>query len=188
MNKGHSQESPLEYRNRNAALGFIIGVMFGGAVDLFTGDLGIGSIVGMVLGAFLGYFGLHRIHWMEYPPGVLSRLAIAGSFFFAVLLGTYYLLDRGTSDPWQTLLPFAPLLPGLLLMFSLGNAISHLDEMQRAIQVEALAIGFGISMLVTLTFGLLGLAGSLQPNWLWVPVIMTFSWLGGKLWTRWKVR
>jgi len=188
VNKGHSQQDPMEYRNRNAALGFIIGLMFGGAVDLFIGDLGVGSILGMVLGTTLGYFGLHRIHWMEYPPGVLSRVAMTGLFFFAVLIGTFYLLDRGASDPWQSLLPFAPLFPGLLLMLSLGKAISSLDEMQKNIQVEALAIGFGISMLVTLSYGLLGLAGVRQPNWLWVPVIMTFSWLGGKLWVRWKVR
>ena len=60
--------------------------------------------------------------------------------------------------------------------------------MQRRIQAEPLAIGFGTTALVTMTVGLSGLAGTRQPNWMTVPALMSFAWLAGKLWTQWKYR
>ena len=64
----------------------------------------------------------------------------------------------------------------------------RLDELQRRIQVEAIAIGFAITALITLSYGLLGLVDIPQPNLLYVSFIMVVSWGLGKLWTMWKYR
>lgn len=170
---------------RNTAIGFTVGMLIGGLIDMLTGDLGIFTILGMLTGSILGRYGLKRMHWMEYPRGVLMRLIASGLFFFTVLLGTFYLLDQGIIQPLEPFLPYAPLLPGILFILSLAYAISSLDELQRRIQVEAIAIGFGITAMICIAISLSGLTGTAQPNWLLVPVIMTFSWLIGKLWTRW---
>lgn len=173
---------------RNTAIGFTVGMLLGGLIDMLTGDLGVFTILGMLIGSILGRYDLKRVHWMEYPRGVLMWLISLGLFFFTVLLGTFYLLDRGITQSLEPVLPYAPLLPGILFILALGYAISSLDELQRRIQVEAIAIGFGITALICMTIGLSGLTGTAQLNWLLVPVIMTFSWLIGKLWTRWNYR
>jgi cell shape-determining protein MreD len=188
MNNNQGEVRSSDNARRNTAIGLVIGMMLGSFVDLYTGDLGIATILGMVLGGLIGYYRLGRVHLMEYPQGVLTRVVIAGVIFFIVLFGTYYLLERETNQLLRSILPFAPALPGLFLFISIGYAFSKLDELQRKIQIEAIAIGFGITAIVSLTYGLLGLTGTPQPNWTLVPVIMTFSLLIGKLWTRWKYR
>lgn len=173
---------------QNTAIGFTVGMLLGGLIDMLTGDIGVFSILGMLMGSILGRYGLKRIHRMEYPRSVLMWLIASGLFFFTVLIGTFYLLDRGATLSLEPILPYAPLLPGILFILALGYALSSLDELQRRIQVEAIAIGFGITAIICMMIGLLGLTGTIQPNWLLVPVIMTFSWLIGKLWTRWHYR
>lgn len=188
MNKPLINGQSPEGKRRNTAIGFIVGLMLGGLVDVFTGDVGIWTILGMVLGSLLGYTGLEHLNWMEYPKGILARVAGAGIFFFAALFGTYYALSQGTLQYFLPILPYVPVLPGFLFVATIGYAFSRLDELQSRIQIESIAIGFGITAMISLTYGLLGLTGVPQPNWLLVPVIMTFSWLAGKLWTRWKYR
>ena len=177
-----------ERSRENIAIGFVVGMLIGGLFDLYTGEYGIGTIIGMIAGAVFGSRGLQRIHLMEYPPGVLRNLAMAGTLFLIFFVGSVYMINHEIGNSFQTILAFAPLIPGFLFVVALGNAISSLDELQRRIQVEAIAIGFGITALITVTFGLLGLTGTPQPNWMYVTVNMTFSWLAGKLWTRWKYR
>lgn len=177
-----------EQIRRDTAIGFVVGMMLGGLIDLYTGDLGLVTIAGMIAGSLVGYYGSRRIHWMEYPPGVLSRIILAGALFIVALFGSLTALERGTTDALQAILPFAPLVPGILLILAIGYALSTLDELQRRIQVEAMAIGFGITALVAMTYGLLGIRGTPQPSGMLLLVVMTASWLAGKLWTRWKYR
>lgn len=186
--KGQSETNSGRNVRRNTAIGFVTGLMFGGLIDLYTGDLGIATVAGMVLGSLVGYYGLPRIHLMEYPPGVLPRLAIAAAGFVIAFSGSLLFLERSSSGPLKIIFPLITAAAGLVLIVVVGNALSTLDEMQRRIQIEALAIGFGVSALIILTYGLMGLAGTPQPSLLVVPAIMVFSWGIGKIWTRWNYR
>jgi hypothetical protein len=160
--------------------------MIGGLIDLFTGDRGIWTVIGMALGSLFGYRGLPRLYLMEYPPKVIRNLVVSGAFFFVIFLGSIYLIDQDIGGAYQTLIALAPTIPLLIFIIVIAKAISSLDELQRRIQVEAIAIGFGLTILIVLAIGLLGLTGIPQPDWLFVSLIMVFSWLVGKLWTRWK--
>jgi hypothetical protein len=142
----------------------------------------------MILGALIGYFGLPHIHLMEFPPGVLSRLGVALAVFILTFSGSMSFMKRPSIQLLKYILPAATAISGIVLIIVVGHALSTLDEIQRRIQIEALAIGFGISALVILTYGLMGLAGTPQPSLLVVPAIMVFSWGIGKLWTRWNYR
>ena len=186
MNKDvHEHNSPRETRD-NIAAGFIIGLMIGGLIDLFTGDRGIWTVIGMALGALFGYRGLPRLYLMEYPPKVIRNLVISGVLFFVIFLGSIYLINHDIGGSYQTLIALAPTIPLFIFILAIAKAIASLDELQRRIQIEAIAIGFGLTVLVSSTIGLLGLTGFPQPDWIFVSVIMVFSWLVGKLWTRWK--
>ncbi len=88
----------------------------------------------------------------------------------------------------RILLSLAPVIPGIFFVVSIGAAINRLDEMQREIQVEALAISFAGTALVAFSYSLLGLAGVRQANWIFVPLVMVVFWLVGKLWTMWRYR
>lgn len=63
-----------------------------------------------------------------------------------------------------------------------------MDELQRRIQLDAIGIGFGASLIVTLTYALLVQAGILQVSWMFVPLLLVLMWGVGKLWTVWKYR
>lgn len=188
MKQGSTKGQPDARSRENVAIGFVVGMLIGGLVDFYTGERGIGTLAGMILGALLGARGLPQVHLMEYPPGVVRNLVLSGVLFAVVFIGAVYLLDQESGDAWQTVIALAPAVPGFLFVVALAQAIVALDELQRRIQVEALAIGFGITALVTLSVGLLGLAGTPQPNWMNVTALMSFAWLAGKLWTRWKYR
>jgi len=64
-----------------------------------------------------------------------------------------------------------------------------LDELQRRIQTEAIAIGFAGTVFACGGYGLLGLAGIAPTlNWNWVVFVMVFMWFLGKMWTLWRYR
>ena len=177
-----------ERSNREKAFGAAIGLVLGAALGEVIMDSSLVALIGMVLGAFLGYRFLPQVHLMEYSPEVVIRLVVSGVLFLSTLLAAIYLLDNQATDTFRMLIAIAPAILGFFFFIYMANAISRLDELQRRIQVEAIAIGFGISVLLTMIYGLLGIAGLPQANWLYVSVMMVFSWLVGKLWIRWKYR
>lgn len=173
---------------RNSAIGFVLGMLLGGLVDSFTGDYGLATIAGMILGALIGYRSAARLDLMEYPPHVIRYLVISGALFFASLLAAFYLIDQQRADSSNMAIALFPSLLGALFVLTLGYAISTLDELQRRIQLEAMAVGFGITAVIVLTVGLFGLTGVSQPDWMLLVPIMAVAWLVGKLWTRWRYR
>ncbi len=177
-----------ERSNREKAFGAAIGLVLGAALGEVILDSSLVAIFGMILGAFLGYRYMPRIHLMEYPPEVVTRLVVSGVIFLFVFMAAIYLLENETMPTFRMVVAIAPAIPGFIFFLFMADAISRLDELQRRIQIEAIAIGFGISLLVTMVYGLLGLAGLPQASWLYVAVVMVFSWLIGKLWIRWKYR
>ena len=98
------------------------------------------------------------------------------------------MLSNEIGQEYQLLIALAPTIPGILLAVSIGSAIAQLDELQRRIQLEAIGIAFGGSIIASLSYALLVLAGFPQVSWMFVPLIMMMLWLVGKLWTMWKYR
>lgn len=173
-------------RHLNRGVGAAIGLILGALIGDLIADSSIVVIPAMLFGALVGYLWFPRIHLMEYPPKAIRLMAFSGVLFLVTLASSFYFIDINLDDPVNYLIAFAPAIPAFIFVFSLGYAISTLDEMQRRIQVEAIAIGFGITAIIALSYGLLGLAGLLQLNWVFVTVVMMFSWLVGKIWTRLK--
>jgi hypothetical protein len=97
-------------------------------------------------------------------------------------------LENDLDESVQIIIVLVPTIPGIWFLISLGRAIASLDELQRRIQLESIAIGFGISAMVVLTYGLLGMVGVPQAGWIYVPVVMVFGWFLGKMWTLWRYR
>jgi large-conductance mechanosensitive channel len=188
--KNH-QEAPLDSR-MNIGVGAAIGLILGGAAAEIVSDSTLAGLVGMFLGAgigaLLGSRVTHQVHWMEFPKGVVRRLILSGALFIIVLTVSLLYIGDDLERTTQLIVSLVPLVPGLLFLASVADAISKLDELQRRIQIEAIAVGFGISIFAMMTIGMLSYADVAQPNGLVVAGIMVLSWSVGKLWARWKYR
>jgi len=184
---------PGDGKRRNMISGLAIGVALGmvlwSALEgllFFPFDL----LVGMGTGLLIGY------RWgkqpppmlMRYPPNAMGRILIAGAVFVLGIFGYLYLLDLDLTDTHKLLSSLVAIIPAIMFVFMLGSAIGQLDEMQRRIQTEGIAIAFAGTAIVVGVYSLLGLAGIPAPNWGLLLVFMTFMWLVGKLWTMWRYK
>ena len=171
------------------AIGAVLGVVFWSALDellSFPYDLA----VGMVTGLFAGY------RWgkqpppmlMRYPPGIMRRVLFSGVAFILGLFGYLKLLDLELNETQKLIASFLAIFPTFFFIVMVGLAIGSLDEMQRRIQTEGLAIAFAGTALVVIVSVFLSMAGVPSLNLGLLLVVMTFMWLIGKLWTMWRYK
>lgn len=172
----------------NMTGGLMIGLILGLILGLIEGDLlenlGFGFIIGLALGA--GFE--RRGQLMQYPPGMMRRIILACGLFLFTLIGSLEFIDRVGNRNLQIAIACAPVVAFALVVLAIGSALASLDELQRRIQTESIAIGFGFTAIVVMGVGLLTDVGLSQPGWIYVVVTMVTGWGIGKLWTMWKYR
>jgi len=189
-NLEHNISSEEQRRNRIAglAIGAALGMVFWSALDNLL-SFPLDLIVGMGTGLITGYqLGKQPIMLMRFPPEVLGRLLIAGAITILGLFGYRYLLDLELTNTQQILASLVAILPAIVFVFAIGSAIGHLDEMQRRIQTEGIAIAFGGTAIVMIAFALLGFAGVPNPSVGILLLVMMGMWVFGKLWTMWRYK
>jgi hypothetical protein len=89
---------------------------------------------------------------------------------------------------WRYFVALLPMIPGLFLAFGILRVTSKIDEMERRILLEAAAFGFIFTLILLLSFGLLGLVGVQQPSAIVIVFIMCMLLIVGKLWGNWRYR
>lgn len=184
-------ETPNSKESRSARTRTIItatalaaGLLLGWVID----DLAFGLLMGFLISLPITSRFARSHNLMEFPPGTLLRIGGAGAFFFGAIFAANWAMGQELDQTTKVLIGSLTAIPGLLFIYTLGQAISSLDELQRRIQTEAMAIGFGLSALMLIVVGLLADAGVPQLNWLMAAAGMSAFWLLGKLWTTWKYR
>jgi hypothetical protein len=81
-----------------------------------------------------------------------------------------YLLTRGLlesnqlSEGWRIVVALAPMIPFAFFLAFIMAGLRSMDELQRRIQLEALAIAFPLTILLFMLLGLLELAIPLSPQ------------------------
>ena|ERR1035441_8732854 len=83
--------------------------------------------------------------------------------------------------PWKYVIALLPVLPALWFATLFAHTFGEMDELQRKIQLEALAFAFSAAVILTLGYGFLQHAGLPVPNWVWVWPLMGMCWLIGKV-------
>lgn len=97
--------------------------------------------------------------------------------YAVVLLISVSLLKNGPSDAWWRIpLALTPMIPIFFALRAFLRYFHRIDELQKRIQLEAFALSFGISCVVTFSYGLLEYAGFPALNWTWVPSLMIALW------------
>jgi fumarate reductase subunit D len=189
MKNNHETKSEY-FKNLSAGLGvgLALGIVFGSALNgllPFPFDILVGIITGLLIGY---HIGTHPPMLMRYPAFIVRRILVTGVLFVLGTFGYVSLLDLSLTVAqriWSSLLA---IVPTILFVLAIATAIAQLDEMQRRIQVEAIAIAFAGTAIVVAVYTLLGIAGVPSPNWGLLIVIMTFMWGIGKLWTMWRYK
>ena len=187
MKENVQSVSSIEMR-KNLITGAISGGMLGLALGYGFGSLWLGMLVGILFGLAVA-FRLSRFPArMRYPMYMTRRMLLAGSLALLAVFGFSLLLECGLSQTHIMLAALVPMVASIVFVVFMATAIASLDELQRRIQTEAIAIGFAGTAIFCLSYGLLGLAGVPALNWGLVVPVMTFMWLIGKLWTLWRYR
>lgn len=120
----------------------------------------------------------------RYKIQILSSMAVYTIF---VILSVHW-LHRNPPAPWKYLIAVAPMLPALVVPVAVVRFFREIDELQRKIQLEALAGAFTATAVLTLTYGFLENAGLPDLNWVWVWPVMGSCWVIGLALARLRYR
>ncbi len=187
--KTTEQNLPASEGTKNVITAGIAGAAMG-LLYAYGFEFGIvvGLLGGALFGAAIGFRITRRPPKMRYPMALFRRILIAASIFLLTSFGYSYLLDQNLSQSQQLWVALLPLLGWAALVISIGMAIASLDELQRRIQTEAIAIAFAGTAIFIGGYALFQFAGLAEVNVGIVLLAMSLMWLLGKLWTMWKYR
>jgi uncharacterized membrane protein (DUF485 family) len=117
----------------------------------------------------------------ERAPLVRPMLVPLVLYIGLLAFSTRWLAENPNST-WRYMIALSPLVPGMFIARGVVRAILQLDELQRKILLEGLAISFMGTFILLLSLGLLGLVDVPQLNGVYVCLVMGVLWLIGKLW------
>jgi hypothetical protein len=190
----NDDESKTEYRKNLSAglgVGLAIGILLSSALDgllPFPFDIFVGIIIGLLIGYLIGTRSpmLSDGIQMRYPTYISRRLLVTGALFILGMFGYVSLLNLNLPAAQKVWASLLAIIPSVLFVLVVASAVAHLDEMQRRIQVEGIAIAFAGTVIVASIFTFLGMAGIPSPNWSVLIMVMVIMWVVGKLWTMWR--
>ena len=106
-----------------------------------------------------------------------------GALFVYVLavIGSVLALTRHFLVSWKYAVAILPVLPAMYFAVLIVRSFREMDELQKKIQLEALAFGFTMAAILTLSYGFLQNAGLPAVNWVWVWPVMGICWAIGTL-------
>ena len=107
-----------------------------------------------------------------------KEFSIAMAAYVALLFGTTYVARRGIGMEWQGVLAVLPAVPIAFVIRAFVRFLRGTDELQRQIQLESLAVGFGGAALAAVAVGLLEFAGFPHLNPIWLYTLMMLLWGG----------
>ena len=97
--------------------------------------------------------------------------------YAVVLIVSVAVLSHGPSAGWWRVpLALTPVIPVVFALGAFLRFFQRIDELQRRIQLEALALSFGATCIVAFGYGALEYAGFPDLNWTWVPTFMMVFW------------
>src|SRR6266516_6360480 len=77
---------------------------------------------------------------------------------------------------WRIPLALVPVIPILFAMRAFMRFFGYMDELQRRLQLEAFAFSFGVTGIVTFSYGLLTFVGLPPIIWVWIFPLMVALW------------
>ncbi len=109
----------------------------------------------------------------QYLREFLSAMAA----YVVVLIIAITLINLSSPTAWwRAPLAITPVIPAIFGIIAYMRYMSRMDELQRRIQFEGLAFGFGIAGILTFSYGFLEIVGFPHVGLLWVFPLMIALW------------
>ena len=105
------------------------------------------------------------------------RMTLTFVVYAAILAPSIPLISAYPDAAWRYPLAIAPILPFIYGIFACVRYLRLVDELQRRVALEALAIAFGASAAITFGYGLLQIAGLPEVRWSFVWAVMGGCWI-----------
>ena len=119
-----------------------------------------------------------------YAPALI--IAAVG---LPIVLGIQWVLANvAVSDDLRVVLGLLPIVPGVALVLAFVYAVRGLDEMQKQIYLQAAAITFCVTVLLTFVFGGLQRAGIYSASWDDIGNNMMLIWAVAYIYSLWRYR
>ncbi|WAC14857.1 hypothetical protein [Dyadobacter pollutisoli] len=105
------------------------------------------------------------------------------SVIFALIHGATYLpavwllKNREFSQPVSVIIAVVPIAMFAIFIFKLIKAFSTMDEVKQRVQLEAVVIGFSLTVMLLMILFLLSLCGISKPDWFAYGHLVVYCWL-----------
>ena len=90
-------------------------------------------------------------------------------------------MEGHQDSAWRYAIALTPMLPGIWIAAGIVRAIQKLDELERRILLEGMAVSFMGTLMLVLSLGLLQLAGFPPVSGVYIGFFMVVFWLAAKL-------
>jgi hypothetical protein len=90
-------------------------------------------------------------------------------------------MEAQENSLWRYLIALLPMVPGVWIAIGVYRAIKKLDELERLILLEGIAVSFVGTFILVLSLGLLQIAGFSSVNGVYIGFFMVVLWLIAKL-------
>lgn len=104
-------------------------------------------------------------------------------FLLYILMLTFSIRWIGdhSDSPWRYVVALTPMVPGVWIAINVLRAIQKLDELERRILLEGIAVSFMGTFILVLSLGFLQMAGFPLVNGAYIGFFMVALWLVAKL-------
>jgi len=126
--------------------------------------------------------------WGMAMRGLISLLAGLAAYVAALVLSQRLLEGGVEGQGMRIAISLAPMLPALFICAAVVRSIRNLDEMQRKLQFEALALAFAGTALITFSYGFLEGTGFPKLSMFVVWPLMATIWFIGVMLGRLRFR
>ena len=112
-----------------------------------------------------------------------KKTAQQQSVIFALIHGATYLpavwllKHRVFEQPVSIIIAAVPVITFAVFIFKLIKSFAVMDEVKQRIQLEAVVIGFALTVMLIMIFFLLGLCGISTPLWFGYAYLVCYCWL-----------
>jgi hypothetical protein len=105
------------------------------------------------------------------------RFWIGMAAYVLVVLASVHALNQGVSGSWRVTIALTPLIPIAIVFASFIALMQSIDELERQIHLESLAIAAGVTAVLAITYGFLEVAHLPQPSAWYTYAVVMISWI-----------